>query len=178
MNNNELNNDLEKLQEGLEILALLRDLPERYFELMNEGSTLAKEAKYSEAVEKFAAARKEGSRIVQRLLELPKSSSATMWQVLALIWSFKLIKCVFYWLLARSEEAENPTEREKYLIAAAGAQLLGHDMTKAFETLDEHLTGPDRDLLPLLAEAIRNFEERQRILEKTLTDHGIEPNLL
>jgi hypothetical protein len=41
-------------------------------------------------------------------------------------------------------------------------------MIAAFERLDGTLTGTDRELLPLFAEAIGNFEDRQRLLDQEL----------
>ena len=159
----------------LDITAALRDLPERYFQLMTSGGQLAKQGAFKEAVKQFADARIEGSRIIRRLLELPKSSHALTWQIFAILWAFKLIKCVFYWILSRSEAAKTHDERKELLMAAAGAQMVGRDLITSFETLDKVLEGVDRDLLPLLSEAIRNFEDRQRFLEQALREQKIDP---
>jgi hypothetical protein len=153
----------------------LRDLPERYFDLMSEGSQLAKQGQFSEAVQRFADARTEGNSILRRLLELPKSSHATSWQLITALWAFKLLKSVFYWFLAQSQTAKTSAQHQNLLLAAAGAQHVGHDMIAAFEALDETLAGTDRELLPLFAEAIRNFEDRQRLLNQQL--EGIDPDL-
>jgi len=154
--------------EGTDPVAILRDLPERYFKLMGEGSQLAKQGQFPEAARHFADARGEGSRILRRLLELSKSSHATSWQVITVLWAFKLLKSTFYWLLAQSETADKPAQRQCLLLAAAGAQYVGQDMITAFEGLDEVLTGTKQELLPLLAEEIRNFEDRQRFLDQEL----------
>lgn len=154
--------------DGGDPVSILRDLPERYFKLMDKGSQLAKQGRFSEAAQQFADARTEGSRVLRRLLELPKSSHATSWQVITVLWAFKLLKSVFYWLLAQSETGETPRQRHSLLLAAAGAQYVGQDMITAFEELDEILTGTKQELLPLLAEAIRNFEDRQGFLDREL----------
>jgi len=135
---------------------------------MDEGSRLAKEGRFSEAAQQFADARAEGSNILGRLLELPKSNHAMSWQVITVLWAFKLLKSVFYWLLAESETGVTPMQRRSLLLAAAGAQHVGQDMIAAFERLDETLTGTKRELLPLLAETIRNFEDRQGFLDQEL----------
>jgi hypothetical protein len=149
-------------------IPILRDLPERYFALMEKGSKLAKEGQFSKAAQQFADARAEGSHILHRLLELPKSSHATSWQIITVLWAFKLLKSVFYWLLAQSEISDAPSQRQSLLLAAVGAQYVGQDMIAAFEGLDEALTGTKKELLSLLAEAIRNFEDRQGFLDQEL----------
>lgn len=153
---------------------ILRNLPERYFELMTSGSKLAKQGAFSKASQQFAAAQAEGSRILQSLFELPKSGQAVKWQVLAVLWAFKLIKSVFYWYLASSETTKNSADRKNLLLAAMGAQQVGRDLIASFESLDLILAGKNRELLLLLAEAIQNFKERQRILEKELQKLGID----
>jgi hypothetical protein len=168
----ESNND--KLIEEWLTNRALRQLPQRYFELMNEGSELAKEGQFLEAVEKFASGREEVARIIQTLMEMKKDHRAQEWQFFGILWAFKLIKSVFYWLLARSESSDSLEERKALLMAAMGAQRVGKDMIPAFETLNQSFTGADLDLLPLLGEAIRNLEYRQRLLEKALEDHGLE----
>ena len=97
-----------------------------------------------------------------------------MWQFFGILWSFKLIKSVFYWFLAKSETAETVKERKELLMAAAGAQQIGADLIPAFVTLNQSFKGEDLDLLPMLGEAIRNYEDRQRILEKALEEQGID----
>jgi hypothetical protein len=143
-------------------------LPERYFDLMSEGSELAKQGRFAEAAQRFAEARVEGKGILRRLLELPKSSHATSWQLITALWAFKLLKSVFYWFLAQSQTAKTPAQHQNLLLAATGAQHVGRDMIAAFERLDGTLTGTDRELLPLFAEAIGNFEDRQRLLDQEL----------
>jgi hypothetical protein len=153
---------------------ILRDLPEHYFELMTSGSKLAKQGNFSEATQKFEAAQKEATRILQSLFELPKNSQATKWQVLTALWAFKIIKSVFYWLLANSETVKNTTEQKNLLLAAMGAQQVGRGLISSFKSLEGILTGKNRELLFLLAEAIQNYEDRQKILEKNLKDQGID----
>ncbi len=159
-----------------ELVQMLRELPERFFELMTFGSQLAKQGEFAAAADQFAAARKEGSQILQKLLEFQKSPHAQTWQIFAVLWAFKLVKSVFYWLLAQSEVVETPEERKQLLLAALGTQYVGQDMVRAFQGLDETFTGSDRDLLPLLEEAIRNFQKRQHFLKQTMKEENISFN--
>jgi hypothetical protein len=156
-----------------DLTSALRDLPERFFELMTSGSQLAKQGAVAEAMNKFAQARNEGSRILARLLEIPKTSSEIQWQVLALLWAFKLVKSLFFWALAGAETAESEQLRRNFLLVAAGVQLVGKDISSSFVALDQHLESQDRELLYLLDEAIINFQERQRMLEHMLKEQGI-----
>ncbi len=159
--------------------ATLLNLPEHYFELMTRGSKLAMQGDFSLATQHFAEAQSEISQIIQRLFELPKNEQATKWQVITILWAFKVIKSVFYWFLAKGEKAKNPADKKNLLLAAMGAQQVGINLVASFKTLDQVLTGKNRELLMLLAEAIQNFEERQRILEKELQAQGIEiPHLV
>ena len=172
MNEKEANND--KLLDEWVKNQTLRQLPQRYFDLMNEGSELAKEGQFAEAVEKFASGREEVGSIIRSLMEMKKDHSAQEWQFFGILWAFKLIKSVFYWLLARSETSDSLDERKALLMAAMGAQQVGKDMIPAFETLNQSFTGADLELLPLLGEAIRNLEYRQQLLEKALDAVGLE----
>ena len=172
MNEKESNND-ELIEEWLKNQTL-RQLPQRYFDLMNEGSVLAKEGQFAEAVEKFAAGREEVGNIIKSLMEMKKDHRAQEWQFFGILWAFKLIKSVFYWLLARSETTDSLEERKALLMASMGAQQVGKDMIPAFETLNQSFTGADLELLPLLGEAIRNLEHRQQLLEKALEANDIE----
>ncbi|MFX1566432.1 MAG: hypothetical protein ACFFCH_10620 [Promethearchaeota archaeon] len=156
------------------IFEKIHALPKRYFELMNLGSQLAKQGEFEKATTQFAEARKEAGHIIQQLLEMPKGPIAQMWQFFGILWAFKLIKSVFYWFLAKSETAKTPKDRKEILMAAVGTQQLGADLIPAFENLNQSFRGEDRDLLPMLGEAIRNFEERQRILAKALEEQGLE----
>ncbi|MFX1475492.1 MAG: hypothetical protein ACFFCO_08455, partial [Promethearchaeota archaeon] len=149
------------------------DLPERFFELMTSGSQLAKQGVVAEALAKFAQARSEGSRILRRLLEIPKTSSEIQWQVITLLWAFKLVKSLFFWALASAETAESEELRRNFLLVAAGVQLVGKDISSSFVALDQHLEGQDRELLYLLGEAVSNFQERQQMLERMLKEQGI-----
>lgn len=153
---------------------MIHALPQQYFDLMNKGSELAKHGKFVEAMQAFSEARVEVGKILQQLLEMPKEPKAQMWQFFGILWAFKLVKSAFYYFLARSEIVETAKEREALLMAALGAQQIGADMVPAFETLNQSFTGEDQDLLPMLGEAIRNYEERQRILEKALAEQGLE----
>ncbi len=156
-----------------DLTSALRVLPERFFELMTSGSQLAKQGAIKEALNQFAQARSEGSRVLGRLLEIPKTSSEIQWQVLTLLWTFKLIKSLFFWALAGAETAESEEHRSNSLLVAAGAQLVGKDIASSLVTLDQHLEGPDRELLLLLSEAVTNFQERQRLLERMLKELGV-----
>ena len=171
---NELNNNKERLEERFITFEKIHALPKQYFELMNAGSELAKQGNFKDAKQKFEEARKEVGRIIQQLLEMPKDTTSQMWQFFGILWSFKLIKSVFYWFLAKSETAETVKERKELLMAAAGAQQIGADLIPAFVTLNQSFKGEDLDLLPMLGEAIRNHEDRQRILEKALEEQGID----
>jgi hypothetical protein len=172
VNEKEPNNN--KLMEEWLTNRILRQLPQRYFDLMNQGSELAKDGQFAEATEKFASGREEVGNIIKSLMEMKKDHRAQEWQFFGILWAFKLIKSVFYWLLARSESVDSLEERKALLMAAMGAQQVGKDMIPAFETLNQSFTGADLDLLPLLGEAIRNLEHRQRLLEKALEAHGME----
>jgi len=154
--------------------ATLLNLPERYFELMTKGSKLAMHGDFSKAAQHFADAQSEISQILQRMFELPKDEHAMKWQILTILWAFKVIKSVFYWFLAIGETTKNPSDKKNLLLAAMGAQQVGRNLVASFRSLDQILTGKNRELLMLLAEAIQNFEERQRILEKELQVLGIE----
>ncbi|MFX1317973.1 MAG: hypothetical protein ACFE9D_01040 [Promethearchaeota archaeon] len=166
--------DKSRIEREARTYKKIHALPKRYFDLMNNGSTLAKQGKFSEAAETFAEARGEVAKILQQLLEMPKEPKTQMWQFFGILWAFKLIKSVFYYFLARSEAVQTTKEREALLMAALGAQRIGADMIPAFETLNQSFTGEDQDLLPMLGEAIRNYEERQRILEKALAKQGLD----
>lgn len=172
VNKNESNKNDRKTDP--QILKEIHDLPKRYFELMNSGSKLAKEGKFKDAAKEFVTARQEIGLIIRQLLEMQKDSTAQMWQFFGILWTFKLIKSVFYWLLAKSETAESPEEQKEYLMAAVGAQQLGADLIPAFETLHKSFKGVDLELLPMLGEALRNFEYRQRVLEKALKKQDID----
>ncbi|MFX0169918.1 MAG: hypothetical protein ACFE89_11260 [Candidatus Hodarchaeota archaeon] len=174
MNEKESEHNQNKLLEEWIRNQILQQLPQQYFDLMNDGSKLAKEGQFSKAAEKFASARKEVAGILRSLMEMKKDHREQEWQFFGILWAFKLIKSVFYWLLAQSETAESLEERKGYLLAAMGAQLVGTDMIPAFETLNQSFTGADLELLPLLGEAIRNHEHRQNLLEKALEANGIE----
>ncbi len=152
---------------------LIHALPKRYFELMNSGRELAKQGEFTKATEEFAAARKEVTEIISKLLSMPKDNTAQMWQFFAILWAFKLIKSVFYWLLAKSETTPTLELQREFLIAAVGVQQIGADMVPAFEALNHTFRGEALELLPMLGEAIRNFEHRQQVLEKTLEKLGI-----
>ncbi len=167
-------NKNERHEEDPLVFEKVHALPKRYFELMNSGSQLAKHGKFEEATTQFAEARKEVRQIIQQLLEMPKTSSAQMWQFFGVLWAFKLIKSVFYWFLAKSETVETTKQRKEILMAAVGAQQIGADLIPAFETLNQSFKGEDLDLLPMLGEAIRNYEERQRILVKALEEQGLD----
>jgi len=157
----------------------LLELPERYFALMNEGSQLAKQGAFPEAAGRFAEACREGGRILRRLLEMPKTGrGATEWQTLATLWSFKLVKSTFYWLMARSEAASNSGERKGLLMAAAGAQLVGRGIASALEQADLLLHGKERRLVELVEEALSNFQGRQLLLEHALHEQGINLSAL
>jgi hypothetical protein len=166
--------DKNRLEREAHIYKMIHALPKQYFDLMNSGSELAKQGKFSEAMQAFAEARTEVGRILQQLLEMPKEPKAQMWQFFGILWAFKLIKSVFYYFLAKSEVVDTVKEREVLLMAALGAQQIGADMIPAFETLNQSFKGEDQDLLPMLGEAIRNYEERQRILEKALAEQGLD----
>ena len=165
---------MKKLEDELITFATIHELPKRYFELMNSGSALAKKGDFAQAAEEFTEARKEVTGIIRQLLEMPKDPRAQMWQFFGLLWAFKLIKPVFYWLLARSEIADTFEERKALLMAAVGAQAVGADLILAFENLHQSFKGEDLELLPMLGEAIRNFEYRQQVLEKALEQQGIQ----
>lgn len=165
---------MKKLEDELITFATIHDLPKRYFELMNSGSELAKKGDFTQAAEEFIEARKEVTSIIRQLLEMPKDPRTQMWQFFGLLWAFKLIKPVFYWLLAQSETTESFEERKTLLMAAMGAQAVGADLILAFENLHESFKGEDLELLPMLGEAIRNFEYRQQVLEKALEQQGIQ----
>ena len=167
-------NNKEQLEEDFLIIEMIHALPKQYFEMMNAGSELAKQGQFEEATQQFEGARKEVSKILQQLLEMQKDPTSQMWQFFGILWAFKLIKSVFYWFLAKSESAESPKLRKELLMAAVGAQQLGADMIPAFETLNETFKGQDLELLPMLGEAIRNFEERQRVLKKALDEQGLD----
>ncbi len=151
----------------------LRDLPERFFELMTSGSRLAKQGEISEALNQFMEARREGARVLRKLLEIPKTSSEIQWQVLTLLWAFKLVKSLFFWALAGAETSESEEHRRNFLLAAAGVQLVGKDIASSFSELHLHLKSHDRELLYLLNEAVNNYQERQRLLEHLLKELGI-----
>jgi hypothetical protein len=153
---------------------IIHALPKHYFERMNAGSKLAKQGEFEKAAEEFNAARKEVGQILRQLLELKKSPTAQMWQFFGILWAFKLIKSVFYWLLALSETADTPENQKRLLLTAMGAQQIGADMIPAFENLHQSFKGVDRDLLPMLGEAIRNFENRQQILRKALEQQDMD----
>ena len=167
-------NNKERLKDRLITFEQIHALPKLYFELMNTGSELAKQGQFEDAMQKFEEAKNEVGKIIQQLLEMPKDSTCLMWQFFGILWSFKLIKSVFYWFLARSETAETPKQRKELLMAAVGAQQIGSDLIPAFVTLNQSFKGEDLELLPMLGEAIRNYEERQRILEKALEEQGID----
>lgn len=141
---------------------------------MNSGSELAKKGDFAQAAEEFTEARKEVTSIIRQLLEMPKDPRAQMWQFFGILWAFKLIKPVFYWMLAKSETTDTFEERKTLLMAAVGAQAVGADLTLAFENLHQSFKGEDLELLPMLGEAIRNFEYRQQVLEKALEQQGIQ----
>lgn len=166
-------NNKERSEEEVRTLEIIHALPKRYFEIMNVGSELAKQGRFESAREQFEEARNEVGKILQQLLEMPKDPKAQMWQFFGILWAFKLIKSVFYWFLAKSETAKTVKHRNELLMAAVGAQQIGADMIPAFETLNRTFTGEDLDLLPMLGEAIRNFEERQRILKGALEEQGL-----
>ncbi|MFX0077924.1 MAG: hypothetical protein ACFE8O_01680 [Candidatus Hermodarchaeota archaeon] len=174
MNEKESEKDMKKLEDELRTFATIHDLPKRYFELMNSGSELAKKGDFAQAAEEFIEARKEVTGIIRQLLEMPKEPRAQMWQFFGLLWAFKLIKPVFYWLLAQSEITDTFEERKALLMAAVGAQAVGTDLILAFENLHQSFKGEDLELLPMLGEAIRNFEYRQQVLEKALEQQGIQ----
>ncbi len=174
MSEKESSPNKERLEEELRTYNMIHGLPKRYFELMNSGSMNAKQGKFEKAMNEFAEARKEVSEIIRSLLEMKKDNKAQMWQFFGVLWAFKLIKSVFYWFLAKSEVVETPEERKELLMAAVGAQQLGADLIPAFETLNKRFEGVDLELLPMLGEAIRNFEYRQKVLEKALAEQGIE----
>lgn len=165
---------MKKLADELRTFATIHDFPKRYFELMNSGSALAKKGDFAQAAEVFIEARKEVTGIIRQLLEMPKDPRAQMWQFFGLLWAFKLIKPVFYWLLAKSEITDTFEERKSLLMAAVGAQAVGADLILAFENLHQSFKGEDLELLPMLGEAIRNFEYRQQVLEKALEQQGIQ----
>lgn len=156
-----------------DLTSVLRELPERFFELMTSGSQLAKQGAVAEALNQFAEARSEGSRVLGRLLEIPKTSSEIQWQVLTLLWAFKLVKSLFFWALAGAETAGSEELRRNFLLVAAGVQLVGKDIASSFEALDQNLESRDGELLYLLKEAVTNFQERQRMLERMLKELGI-----
>jgi hypothetical protein len=174
VNENDSNKDKEKLEDELITFATIHDLPKQYFELMNAGSELAKKGEFAKAAEKFTEARKEITEIIRKLLEMPKDSRAQMWQFFGILWAFKLIKPVFYWMLAQSETTDSFEERKALLMAAVGVQAVGADLIPAFEKLHQSFKGEDLELLPMLGEAIRNFEYRQQVLEKALEEQGIQ----
>ncbi len=165
---------MKKLEDELITFATIHDLPKRYFELMNTGSELAKKGDFAQAAEEFTEARREVTVIIRQLLEMPKDPRAQMWQFFGLLWAFKLIKPVFYWLLAQSETTDSFEERKTLLMAAVGAQAVGADLILAFENLHQSFKGEDLELLPMLGEAVRNFEYRQQVLEKALKQQGIQ----
>ncbi len=165
-------NNRERIEEA-RTLEMIHALPKRYFEIMNTGSELAKHGRFEAAREQFEEARKEVGKILQQLLEMPKDPTAQMWQFFGILWAFKLTKSVFYWFLAESEIAKTVKQRNELLMAAVGAQQICADMIPAFENLNRTFKGADLDLLPMLGEAIRNFEERQRILKKALEEQGL-----
>jgi hypothetical protein len=169
--------DKNRLEKEFQTYKEIHALPKRYFDLMNNGGKFAKQGKFEEAVHEFAEARTEVGKILQQLLEMQKEPKAQMWQFFGVLWAFKLIKSVFYWFLARSEAAENREEREALLMAALGAQQIGADMIPAFETLNQSFKGEDEELLPMLGEAIRNYEERQRVLKKALAEQGLDSHI-
>ncbi len=170
----EANNNKNRLEEDLLVFEMIHALPKHYFDLMNKGSELAKHGKFLEAAQRFEEARKEVGKIIQQLLEMPKDPTSQMWQFFGILWAFKLIKSAFYWFLAKSETVETAKQRKELLMAAVGAQQIGADLIPAFETLNESFKGEDRELLPMLGEAIRNFEERQRVLDKALEEQGLD----
>lgn len=170
----EPNLNKEKLEDELLTFATIHDLPKQYFELMNSGSELAKKGEFVQATEMFTAARKEVTKIIHQLLEMKKDPRAQMWQFFGVLWAFKLIKPVFYWMLAQSEITDTFEERKALLMAAVGVQTLGADLILAFENLHQSFRGEDLELLPMLGEAIRNFEYRQQVLEKALKEQGIQ----
>ncbi len=151
----------------------LRELPERFFELMTSGSRLAKQGAVAKALNQFAEARREGSRILGRLLTLPKTSNELQWQVITLLWAFKLVKSLFFWALAGAETSESEEHRRNFLLIASGIQLVGKDIASSFTGLDEYLERNDRELLYLLHEAVNNYQDRQRLLERMIKDMGI-----
>ncbi len=166
-------NNKERIEEEFLTRKMIHALPKQYFEMMNAGSELAKQGNFAEAVEQFEGARKEVGSILQQLLEIPKDPKAQMWQFFGILWAFKLIKSIFYWFLAKSETATTPEHRKEFLMAAVGAQQIGADMIPAFETLNKTFKGEDLELLPMLGEALRNYEQRQRVLEKALEEQGL-----
>jgi hypothetical protein len=170
----ESTNNKDQLEEEFLTYEMIHALPKQYFDLMNTGSELAKQGKFEEATQEFEAARKEVGKIIQQLFEMPKDPKAQMWQFFGILWAFKLIKSVFYWFLAKSETADTPKQRKEFLMGAVGAQQIGADMIPAFETLNKSFKGEDLELLPMLGEAIRNYEERQRVLEKALEEQGLD----
>jgi|GEM_PF-2920838 len=169
----ESTNKKEQAEGDLNTLEKIHELPKHYFTVMNAGSELAKKGQFEEAVHQFEEARKEVGKIIQQLLEMPKDPTSQMFQFFGILWAFKLIKAVFYWLLAKSETADTARQRKELLMAAVGAQQVGADMVPAFETLNQSFKGVDLELLPMLGEVIRNYEERQRILEKALEEQGL-----
>ena len=174
MKKNASNKDNDKPDVEEPPYEIIHALPKHYFERMNAGSELAKQGNFEKATEEFNAARKEVGQILRQLLELKKDPIAQMWQFFGILWTFKLIKGVFYWLLAMSETADTPEDQKGFLMAAMGAQQIGADMIPAFENLHQSFKGVDRDLLPMLGEAIRNFEYRQQILKKALEQQGMD----
>lgn len=173
MSKKESNRNKERHSDEQKSYELIHALPKRYFELMNSGRELAKQGEFAEAAEEFAVARKEVTGIISKLLSMPKDNSAQMWQFFAILWAFKLIKSVFYWFLAKSETATTIEHQKEFLMAAVGVQRIGADMIPAFEALNHTFKGEALELLPMLGEAIRNFEHRQQVLEKTLEQLGI-----
>jgi hypothetical protein len=159
--------------ESPDLIVILRELPERFFELMTSGSRLAKQGAVDDALKQFAEARLEGSRILAKLLELPKTSNEIKWQVITLLWAFKLVKSLFFWALAGAETAKSEEQRKHFLLVAAGIQLVGKDIAASFTELDEHLESHDRELLYLLHEATHNFQDRQIMLERMMNELGI-----
>jgi hypothetical protein len=167
-------NNKEKPEGDLRIFEKIHALPKRYFDLMNTGSELAKQSRFEDAMKRFEEARNEVGKIIQQLLEMPKDPTSQMWQFFGVLWTFKLIKSVFYWFLAKSETTETAKQRNELLMAAVGAQQIGADMIPAFENLHRRFKGEDLELLPMLGEAIRNYEERQRILAKALEEQDLD----
>lgn len=156
-----------------DLTLILRELPERFFSLMTSGSQLAKQGAVSEALIQFSEARIEGSQILAKLLELPKTSNEIRWQVISLLWAFKLVKSLFFWALASAESSGSEEHRKNFLLVAFGIQLVGRDISSSFTGLDEHLESYDRELLYLLHEAVNNFQDRQKMLERMMKEFGI-----